>query len=568
MVRITHMVNDDDEKLCPAGLGLSLWKGEMVLGALKRWIRGAGALRFVVAAVLIGSSHVGAALAEDTKDFADEGTGAIPLSPAEFAKLPKTATYRAYLPARVDLSARFPKPGNQGHVGSCTAWAVGYAARAYYSDAAEGRNVSDTANIPSPSYIYGAIIKDPKDCISGSKIVDALDLLKKEGAASLKTFGYSQKSCAVPSPARRAQANDFKIAGWIAVDYTHVDQVKGELAKGHPVILSLRDTKAFHRLHGSDIYRVTESPEVGFHAITLVGYDEQKQAFRLINSWSPRWGDHGFGWIDYAAISTEVREAYVMRPMAPVPDPPAPVVVVKPPAPPEQIKVNPPAPAPVAVVLPGGCSKLNVLVSGMGVGARVSGYTDSKKRLTQLQPKVDISQVQERPWPQCEVLQTLGDSLSKADRPTVEVRSEDDPVKGGVLLKFVVRTPSFPSFLHIAYLEADGSVINLVQPSNMTLHAYPPNSTVVLGDPTDGGASFHVSQPYGHEMLVVTASRSPLFDAPLPDTQNARDFLTELRKALIARPDAGSPDRVITAGFDSVITSDKGIISVPAPAGL
>ena len=530
-----------------------------------------GVRPLVCTLVLLAAINATAALADGdgSSDVPDEGAGAIPLSPAEFAKLPKTPTYRAYLPERVDLSAKFPKPGTQGKIGSCTAWAVGYAARAYYSDAAEGRNLGDAANIPSPSYIYGAIIKDPKNCDSGSKIVDALELLRNHGAASLRSMAYSTKSCATPTPAQRAQQHDFKIAGWIAVDYTHVDQLKGELAKGHPVTISLRDTKSFQKLHGSDVYRVTDSPEVGFHAVTLLGYDEQKQAFRLINSWSPRWGDHGFGWIAYSAIGTEVREAYVMRPMAPVLDPPEPIAIVAKPPIPGPIKADLPSPAPDATILPGSCSKLSVLVSGMGGrgGARVSGFIDSKARLAQLQPKSDISQVQERPWPQCEVLQTLATELTQPNRPVVEVRAEHDLAKGGTLLKFTVKTPPYPSFLHVAYLQADGSVVNLVQPSSMALHAYPANSTVVLGDPATGGPTFHVAEPYGREMLVVTASRSPLFDTPLPDAQNARDFLTDLRAALVARPDQASPTRLVTAGFDSVITSAKGIVSMPPPSG-
>src|SRR6185369_1485275 len=56
-----------------------------------------------------------------------------------YAQYPKLERHRAFLPESVDLSARFPTPGDQGNQGSCVGWAVGYAARSYYAVAREGR---------------------------------------------------------------------------------------------------------------------------------------------------------------------------------------------------------------------------------------------------------------------------------------------------------------------------------------------------------------------------------------------------------------------------------------------
>jgi len=41
----------------------------------------------------------------------------------------------------------------------------------------------------------------------------------------------------------------------------------------------------------------------GYHAILIVGYDDTKKRFDLLNSWSSAWGSSGFGTIDYATIS-------------------------------------------------------------------------------------------------------------------------------------------------------------------------------------------------------------------------------------------------------------------------
>ena len=55
-------------------------------------------------------------------------TGLIFATEEQLANIPRTLLFRAYLPPSVDLRDRFPPAGQQGDQGSCTAWAVGYAA--------------------------------------------------------------------------------------------------------------------------------------------------------------------------------------------------------------------------------------------------------------------------------------------------------------------------------------------------------------------------------------------------------------------------------------------------------
>jgi papain like protease len=39
----------------------------------------------------------------------------------------------------------------------------------------------------------------------------------------------------------------------------------------------------------------------GGHAVTIVGWDDSKRAWRIKNSWGRGWGENGFGWIRYDA---------------------------------------------------------------------------------------------------------------------------------------------------------------------------------------------------------------------------------------------------------------------------
>ena len=52
--------------------------------------------------------------------------------------------------------------------------------------------------------------------------------------------------------------------------------------------------------------------------MVLVGYDDQRNAFRLINSLGKAWGDGGFAWISYGVWQKQVSVGFVvlMQPAA------------------------------------------------------------------------------------------------------------------------------------------------------------------------------------------------------------------------------------------------------------
>jgi Papain family cysteine protease len=111
------------------------------------------------------------------------------------------------------------------------------------------------------------------------------------------------------------------------------------------VIVGLRTTKAFLRLRRGEIYRNPDQFPI-YHAITLVGYDERLQAFKLINSWGQGWADGGFGWIGYETLRVEAGAAYLARvALAPSPAPSAPPVPI--------VRLTPaPTPRPLSTVVP------------------------------------------------------------------------------------------------------------------------------------------------------------------------------------------------------------------------
>ena len=66
------------------------------------------------------------------------------------------------------------------------------------------------------------------------------------------------------------------------------------------------------RAYGSGVYRRSTDPQneqVGGHAMLLIGYDDDRDAWLVKNSWGTAWGIDGFGWIGYgeADIDTWAR---------------------------------------------------------------------------------------------------------------------------------------------------------------------------------------------------------------------------------------------------------------------
>ncbi len=47
------------------------------------------------------------------------------------------------------------------------------------------------------------------------------------------------------------------------------------------------------------------------HFVVLVGYDDATKKLKYLNSWGDRWGENGFGYLDYSMISQEIESAQV-----------------------------------------------------------------------------------------------------------------------------------------------------------------------------------------------------------------------------------------------------------------
>lgn len=529
----------------------------------------------VVAAAAIMVLALSAGAAEAQQRYA---LGGVPTPDNLRKSAPSVPVFRDFLPEAVDLSRYFPPVGDQKMQGSCVGWATAYAARAYYAMQIEGRDTTQPQNIPSPAWVFN-LITIADTCDQGSYVYDALSVLK-EGAESLADYPYDDTKCAAPSTTARSKAGDFKIEDFrlvFALDQDNqnlplkpeaVDQAKGELAQGHPIVIIALLDNAFFDLSKKPGHQVWTSnrkiENIGGHAITIVGYDDRAQVFKFINSWTTDWGTDGYGFMTYETFRERLVEGWVMTMPG---DPEVTLadadyhgadILDTPPAPPpnnDLIKKHFDSPDMLRALGEEpidfgdlGCGSVHVGLDADG-NQVATGFVSSEADLDRVNGILnDIeSQVVVAPWPKCEVMLTLESQLADSDPPQAVVDPEAPKVGDNVAIG--IQTPGFASYLYAAYFSADGTVLNLTQPGSAALKPRSSHTTLTFG--TDEGNGFTVAPPVGDELLLVVASESPLFDEARPDTETSRTFLSGLREAVLAG-DAGR----VTATLVPVTTTE------------
>ncbi len=259
------------------------------------------------------SFSFGAELSEEEYDKAEvfEPLAAIPLG-----------SYTNRLPASVSLLKYAPKRLHQGSQGSCVGWASSYAARTILEAQASGANPDDVAY--SPSFLYNQIALP--GC-QGAYMNNAMETLHQAGDLPFSKFRYDERTCnRTPTRDQLAEAARHRIKGYNrltqgASNYgVDIQGIKQHLAQGAPVVIGMLVGGTFmHQMVGRSTWHPTQRDYSGYgfsgHAMCVIGYDDNRQAFQLMNSWGSEWGQNGVAWIGYRDFEHFTKEAYGLYPM-------------------------------------------------------------------------------------------------------------------------------------------------------------------------------------------------------------------------------------------------------------
>jgi hypothetical protein len=211
---------------------------------------------------------------------------------------------------KIDLKSFCPKVQHQGQVGSCVGWSVGYGAytiqRAINNNWGGNRNLI-TQNAYSAMFIFDQI--KITDCDYGSRIGDALKLLKEKGDVYSKDFDNDKSDCfKLPADKELKLAYQHRIKDFMTLfgpddkQLIKVNKTKLSLLQDMPVCVGMDLKKNFQNIkHGEKFWfpEVGDTNPFGGHAMVVIGYDDGKKAFELMNSWGELWGNNGFIWIKY-----------------------------------------------------------------------------------------------------------------------------------------------------------------------------------------------------------------------------------------------------------------------------
>ena len=208
------------------------------------------------------------------------------------------------MPAEHDLSEFLPEVRSQGTQGSCVAWAAGYYLKSFqenYEDVENG--ILGLDNEMSPAYIYNQI--KVSDCSGGSVVQHALDTISSQGIVDWALMPYDENECSTqPDEETKMLAEPNKIENYLYLDEDLVlEQTKAHLLNDQPVVIAITIDRSYFGARDQDgiyVYRKFKSGDGG-HAMLVVGYSDEMNAFKVVNSWGKDWGNEGFVWIDYKA---------------------------------------------------------------------------------------------------------------------------------------------------------------------------------------------------------------------------------------------------------------------------
>jgi cathepsin L len=177
---------------------------------------------------------------------------------------------------------------NQSSCGSCWAFA---AMGAYESSYLIRNNISIDASEQDILNCAGA------GTCSGGWYDPVFDFMLTNGVASEVNEPYQ----AIDGFCSASISKPYRAINWGFVtaknDIPSVSEIKDALCQYGPLSVAVNATSAFQAYTGGVF---NESANNGInHAVTIVGWDDNKNAWLIKNSWGSWWGDNGYMWIDY-----------------------------------------------------------------------------------------------------------------------------------------------------------------------------------------------------------------------------------------------------------------------------
>lgn len=223
-----------------------------------------------------------------------------------------------------------PPVVDQGNCGSC--WDFAGCGTCTMAAIKAGHGKADGSYRLSEQYVL--------DCgrnggCNGDDHSSVFDMALSKGLPLAAEYGAYTARPGSCKPAK----NLIQIRGWgyceaNARGPASTQSIKDAMAAKGPISVAIAADSAFMNIRPGTVFKGSGSRGIN-HEVILVGWDDDKGAWKLRNSWGTGWADEGFCWIKYAANEVGTDAAWVdvtpVDPPAPPAPPPGPAAPVIPP---------------------------------------------------------------------------------------------------------------------------------------------------------------------------------------------------------------------------------------------
>lgn len=207
----------------------------------------------------------------------------------------------------------WPQIYDQGAIGSCTANAFCSVFK-YLQD--------DKSFEPSRMYVYfkERMVESSDGTVSdsGAFVIDGCQYVAQNGVCSEKTWPYKVENVNIGPPSScDEEAKSHKIGRVTSIrvdDKNLISTIGYFIVQDVPVMMAFGVYDSISETGPDGIIKMPH-PEsyndhkdksdrfAGGHEVVIIGFDAEKQLFKIANSWGETWGEKGYGYMPYAYVN-------------------------------------------------------------------------------------------------------------------------------------------------------------------------------------------------------------------------------------------------------------------------
>ena len=211
------------------------------------------------------------------------------------------------LPTICEIPTTFFSPvEDQRSLGSCTANAAASLIE-YMQKRAKGVHV-DVSRL----FLYKVTRKLMGEVgDTGAYLRDTMKAMRLFGALPEEYWPYDTVTYeAEPTAYQYAIAGNFKSVSYFRVDQGGLNstdlmlEIKSRIFKKLPLMFGFTCFSSLNTaIDGNIPFPTSNERVIGGHAVALIGYNDERKAFKIRNSWGTQWGDKGYGYLPYEYLN-------------------------------------------------------------------------------------------------------------------------------------------------------------------------------------------------------------------------------------------------------------------------